>query len=106
MVLPAPEGTRSETHTPRKNAPRDFHRRYSLEEKLGQGCFGRVYACRSVCSGSEEDFAVKVTDLKEDQDEALCSSSSSSVSSFSPLTLLFLLPLLPLLPLLLLLRTR
>lgn len=63
------KGTRSDIHSPRKNAPRDFHSQYALEEKLGQGCFGRVYACRSVGDGSEEGFAVKVTDLKEDEDD-------------------------------------
>jgi len=69
-VIPSvPEASRSDAYIPQKSASRSFHSQYALEEKLGQGCFGRVYACRKVGSGSEEGFAVKVTDLKEDKDE-------------------------------------
>jgi len=40
-----------------------------LEDRLGEGCFARVYACRKVIDGSEDQFAVKITDLKGQKDE-------------------------------------
>jgi len=64
---PSEEG--DSPRTPRRSAARSFHREYALEESLGEGCFARVYACRKVIDGSEEQFAVKVTDLRGQKDE-------------------------------------
>jgi serine/threonine protein kinase len=49
--------------SPRSARP-NFHRRYLLEEKIGEGCFACVYSCRRTDDGPECEFAVKITDLR------------------------------------------
>ncbi|CAK0797960.1 unnamed protein product, partial [Prorocentrum cordatum] len=50
--------------TPRRGSSASFHSRYALDGRLGEGCFARVYACRRQGDGSNDPFAVKITDLK------------------------------------------
>lgn len=57
----------SEGDPPHRSAARDFHSRYALEERLGEGHFARVYACRKL-GGPGERLAVKVTDLRGRKD--------------------------------------
>jgi len=58
-------------HEPEKVQPlelpsrrQNFHRSYLLEDKLGEGCFAVVYGCRRSEGGQEEEFAVKITDIR------------------------------------------
>jgi len=55
--------------TPKRSLARNFHSRYALEERLGEGCFARVYACTRVGDGSGDQLAVKITDLKGRPDD-------------------------------------